>query len=446
MGLARPPRRVWISCDNSERLDVKNLIRRAALSAVRSSAWKNTSRWIRGSERWVRLEDEYDGSYVKAEVVVYFGDAKSKFYQLQQWIPVLEELNRTHKVVIVLRRPSTLLITREVTRLPLVLKRRFDPLHTFYHANDFKLALYVNNGMTNFQSLGYAPMVHVHVNHGESDKLSMVSNQAKSYDKVFVAGDAAIERHRKALLDFYEDALIKVGRPQLDIERPSELEPSRVRTVMYAPTWEGENDSNNYTSVDLYGPQIVEAVLALENTRLIYKPHPRVESSKDPAMQAANNRIWELVDESNLMIDDDDRRHQILMQGDILAMFDAVDLLITDVSSVGLDFLYLRPEMPLILTDRRDDTAELNSEAPISKATPIVDSSSAGGLSELFERALSEDTFADDRQILRSHYFGKGERGTSTRLFTSAVSSLISRRAEDLRGFSDTSINAESSE
>ncbi|RAE95302.1 CDP-glycerol--glycerophosphate glycerophosphotransferase, partial [Burkholderia multivorans] len=96
---------------------------------------------------------------------------------------------------------STLLAAREVTRLPLVLKRRFDPLHTFYHANSFKLALYVNNGMTNFQSLGFAPMVHVHVNHGESDKLSMVSNQAKSYDRVFVAGDAAVERHRRALLD-----------------------------------------------------------------------------------------------------------------------------------------------------------------------------------------------------------------------------------------------------
>ncbi len=75
----------------------------------------------------MRLEDEYNGDYVNAEVVVYFGDAKSKFYQLSQWIPVLEELNRTHRVVIVLRRPSTLLEAREMTRLPLVLKRRFDP-------------------------------------------------------------------------------------------------------------------------------------------------------------------------------------------------------------------------------------------------------------------------------------------------------------------------------
>ena len=28
-------------------------------------------------------------------------------------------------------------------------------------------------------------------------------------------------------------------------------------TITYAPTWEGEDDANNYTSVDRYGPRIV---------------------------------------------------------------------------------------------------------------------------------------------------------------------------------------------
>lgn len=423
-----------------------NPLRTAALATIRSTAWKKTSQWIRGTERWVRLEDEYNGDYVNAEVVVYFGDAKSKFYQLSQWIPVLEELNRTHRVVIVLRRPSTLLEAREMTRLPLVLKRRFDPLHTFYHANSFKLALYVNNGMTNFQSLGFAPMVHVHVNHGESDKLSMVSNQAKSYDRVFVAGDAAIERHRKALLDFDEDALVKVGRPQLDIVREAELERSSARTIMYAPTWEGENDSNNYTSVDLYGPSIVEAALALPGTRVIYKPHPRVETSKDPNMQAADARIRELLDSANESVHDHSLQHQILMQGDILGMFDAVDLLVTDISSVGLDFLYMHPEKPLVLTDRRDDSEQPHDDAPISRATPIIDGNSVRDAQRIFEQAMSQDTTADARKELRTFYFGEGERGTSTKLFTAAVSDLIAQRSADLAGFRDSGSNAESSE
>ena len=414
---------------------MKNPIRAAALAVVRSSAWTKTSRWIRGKEDWTAMEYNYDGAYISAEVVVYFGDPGSKFYQLEQWIPVLEELNRSHKVAIVIRRPSSLIKARELTSLPLALKRRFDPLHTFYHANDFRLALYVNNGVTNFQSIGYAPMVHVHVNHGESDKLSMVSNQAKAYDRVFVAGQAAIDRHRRVLLDFDENKLVRVGRPQLDVARPPELAKSPRRTVMYAPTWEGENESNNYSSVDLFGPQIVEALLSLENTRLIYKPHPRIEKSKDPHVQSANERIYELIEEaneSNEFAADDNRCHQVLMQGDVLAMFDSVDALITDVSSVGLDFLYLCPQKPLVLTDRRNDVAKLHRDAPVSRATPVINCDTASNLVTFLTNALAHDSDTNTREQLREYYFGQGGRGTSTRLFTEAVSALITQRDNDL--------------
>ena len=420
-----------------------SLIRKTALWALKSSAWKNTSKWIRGTERWNRLEDEYDGSYVKAEVVVYFGDRSSKFYQLEQWIPVLEQLHKHHKVVIVVRKGSALTSLLETTHLPVVFKRKFDPLQTFYHANDFKLALYVNNGMTNFQSLSFAPMVHVHVNHGESDKLSMVSNQAKAYDKVFVAGEAAVERHRRALIDFDESQLVRVGRPQLDIERPLELEPSSARTIMYAPTWEGENDANNYTSVDLFGPQIVEAVLRIPDARLIYKPHPRVETSKDPEMVEANARILELIEAANSPIVDETLQHQVLMQGDILGMFDTVDLLITDISSVGLDFLYLHPNKPLVLTDRRNDSETLNAEAPISRATPLINESTIDRVESLISEMLNHDSSVEVRHELRRHYFGDGEPGSSSVLFTEAVSRLIADRTVALESFHTESVNAE---
>ena len=420
-----------------------NPVRWVARTAVRSSAWKRTSKWIRGAERWNRLEDEYDGSYVKAEVVVYFGDRSSKFYQLEQWIPVLEEIHKEHRVVIVVRKGSALTSVLETTHLPVVFKRRFDPLQTFYHANDFKLALYVNNGMTNFQSLSFAPMVHVHVNHGESDKLSMVSNQAKAYDKVFVAGEAAVERHRRALIDFDESQLVRVGRPQLDIERPLELEPSSARTIMYAPTWEGENDANNYTSVDLFGPQIVEAVLRIPDARLIYKPHPRVETSKDPEMVEANARILELIEAANSPIVDETLQHQVLMQGDILGMFDTVDLLITDISSVGLDFLYLHPNTPLVLTDRRNDSETLNAEAPISRATPLINESTIDRVESLISEMLNHDSSVEVRHELRRHYFGHGEPGSSSVLFTEAVSRLIADRTVALESFHTESVNAE---
>src|SRR5699024_5383998 len=156
---------------------------------------------------------------------------------------------------------------------------------------------------------------HVHVNHGESDKLSMVPNQAKSYDKVFVAVDAAIDRHRKALVDFDESSLVKVGRPQLDIERQPELNVAQRQTVMYAPTWEGENAANTYTSVDMFGPQRVAAAITLPATRVSYRPCSHVFSSSDPSMVSAHQQIVDLINEANELIDDANQHHQAFLDG-----------------------------------------------------------------------------------------------------------------------------------
>ena len=122
-----------------------------------------------------------------------------------------------------------------------------------YDRADFHAVVYVNNGWTNFQSLSFQQAVHIHVNHGESDKICMVSNQAKAYDKVFVAGEAAVRRHAAALAWFDPAHLVRVGRPQLDLPVAPAVPPFGGPTITYAPTWEGEDDANNYTSVDRFG-------------------------------------------------------------------------------------------------------------------------------------------------------------------------------------------------
>lgn len=134
------------------------------------------------------------------------------------------------------------------------------------------------------------------------------------------------------------------------------------------------------------------------------------------------------------------------MEGDILAMFDTVDLLVTDISSVGLDYLYLHPEKPLVLTDRRDDAAKLNDEAPISRATPIIDGSTVGQTDGLLRDMLTNDSAAEARQDLRRHYFGEGTKGTSTVMFTEAISKLIANRTSEMKKYHFESTNAEASD
>lgn len=407
---------------------MKTWMRNQARSVLQTRAWTATSTWIRGGRRGPAAGHEIHGVPVPGAIVAYFGDHADKTYQLAQWIPVLEELNKRHPVVVVFRKVGALRAFKGITKLPLVFVRRFDDLATLYFENDYRLAIYVNNGVTNFQSLSYAPMVHVHVNHGESDKLSMVSNQAKAYDRVFVAGPAAVDRHVRALIDFDETKLVPVGRPQLDIARTPVLPPSKLRTVMYAPTWEGENDSNNYTSVDLYGEAIVTAVLSMPSTRLVYKPHPRIEQSADLRIAEADERIRSLIESATA----GGGEHRIAMQGDILAMFDTVDLMVTDISSVGLDFLYLRPECPLVLTDRRTDRDTLVSESPIAAAAPVLDEESILDARNIICAALADDSFREQRACMRSYYFGGGPVGSSTKSFLDAIDQLIQDRSTAL--------------
>ncbi len=420
---------------------MKDWLRQQATGVLKSQAWRRTRTWIRGY-RAPAAGHEIDDILVPAEVVAYFGDHAEKIYQLEQWLPVLEELDKTHRVVLVFRKLNALRALKGRTKLQKVFIRRFDDLITLYYENAYALGLYVNNGVTNFQSLSYPPMVHVHVNHGESDKISMVSNQAKAYDKVFVAGQAAVERHRRALIDFNEANLVRVGRPQLDIPRTSSLPPTSKRTVLYAPTWEGENDSNNYTSIDVYGPQIVEAVLALPNVRLVYKPHPRVQETQNSTMAEADAQIRALIADSNAA----GGKHLVEMQGDILGMFDDVSLLITDISSVGLDFLYLHPEVPIVLTDRRTDRATLNAESPVSQAAPVIDESTIGQTVLLLQEAIEHDKFASARAEMRTFYFGDGEPGSSSQAFLSAIDQLVSDRRHQLRNYDVEGSNMEAAD
>ncbi|MFF5790484.1 CDP-glycerol glycerophosphotransferase family protein [Paeniglutamicibacter sp. NPDC012692] len=369
-----------------------------------------------------------DQIHVAGEVVVYFSDVPNRAYQLEQWLPALENLNKVHPVVLVFRKVPTMRQFRGLTTLPKIFLRRYDDLVNFYKFNDFKVCLYVNNGVANFQSLSAPELVHVHVNHGESDKLSMVSNQAKAYDKTFVAGPAAIERHQAALIDFNLDSLVKVGRPQLDSSFKSPLPAFSGRTVMYAPTWEGENDANNYTSLEIFGERIITSLVSLPNTRVIYKPHPRISTTTNKDMAAANARVIEILGANQVA----GGKHIVDDSSNILDLFEGIDVLITDVSSVGLDFLYLHPDRPLILTDRRNDIDLLHREVPVSRCCPVISKSTANQLLSTLSDHFDGSENVEQRQEMRSFYFDEFEKGQSTTAFISAIAGLIADRRQKL--------------
>jgi CDP-glycerol:poly(glycerophosphate) glycerophosphotransferase len=363
---------------------------------------------------------------IHAHVLAYFADDPTRSYQLIQWLPVLEQLDRQHPVEIVARDEQSAELLESRTRLAVTLAPSFPELTELYAESDAKVVLYCNNSMLNFHSLLDGRKLHVHINHGESDKQSMASNNAKAYDRVFVAGEAAVQRHAAGLLEFDTGRLVRIGRPQLDLRPPALLEPSGRRTVLYAPTWEGDAEYNDYTSVDTLGADIVRAVLAVPGVRLVYKPHPKVTTSQVAAIRDAHRRILDLVAAAARR--EPDAGHVAVLTGDILSVMPDCDAMITDVSSVGLDWLYLRTDRPIFLTDRHHDAERLRQEVPVSRCADVLQDVDVAALTELLAARLDNDEHHLARVAMRHHYFDDLQVGESTTRFLESVSELVALR------------------
>jgi hypothetical protein len=347
-----------------------------------------------------------------AKVAYFFADTPSRIYQIAQWLPVIEKSPADLNAVIITRSAATTEELRKLTNVPIIHARTFDLLMSLLELSKFKAIIYVNNSYQNFQTLSYQQAVHIHINHGESDKISMVSNQAKAYDRVFVAGPAAKDRYLKAVAWIDQNKLITVGRPQLDLgQTPFAAEP-KLKTITYAPTWEGEDEANNYTSMDLYGKKIIDAALSQSDCRTIYKPHPRILTSKDPEVVAAHKYIISRLNKTP---------HQVLLEGDVIEVLLGTDLLISDISSVTLDYLYLKPEGAIFLSDRRTDFAALESESPVASAATIIDGESVDELSTRLKKTLEKDDLAAKRAEVCRYYFGGIAAGESSKTYFAAI-------------------------
>jgi hypothetical protein len=371
-------------------------------------------------------ERQFANMHIPGEVFAYFSDPIDRVYQLEQWLPVFERLNARRRVVVVTRNLGTFRYLADVTPLPLLFVRRISDLEDLLEGTDPKVCLYVNNAAANFHLLAWRRALHVHLNHGESDKVSMASNQAKAYDAVFVAGEAAEIRYKKNLLDFGGSNLVRVGRPQLDVELPSRLPASKRRTVLYAPTWEGETESMNYTSVPKYGPRLVGDLLAHGGFRIVYKPHPRVEAGSPP-VAAAHQRIVKALTAANADLPREDR-HRVELERSIFDFFASADAMITDVSSVAVDWLYLRTDAPMWICDPREDRAALEESSPLAARTYVLDGAALRGLAASVEETIRDDPRRAERDEARRFYFGDLAPGESTQRFLDAVEDLMARR------------------
>ncbi|GMA86441.1 hypothetical protein GCM10025868_16910 [Angustibacter aerolatus] len=155
------------------------------------------------------------------------------------WLPALERTGR--RFAVVTRGPEALAAVAEVTTAPVVSRAAWRDLDDVV-VPSARVALYVNAASTNTNFVGYRRLVHVYLGHGESDKALSYHPSHAMFDRVLVAGQAAIERYGRHGIDISLDRFVVVGRPLLGAIAPAGPRPGDdLPVVLYAPTWAGYN-------------------------------------------------------------------------------------------------------------------------------------------------------------------------------------------------------------
>src|SRR5699024_7020044 len=118
---------------------------------------------------------------------------------------------------------------------------------------------------------------HFFINHGESDKAVNQSKLLMAYDRILVGGPLAERRLRSAGLPVRPGQVIHVGRPQAEmLLRERRATTGAIRTILYAPTWEGFKESVDYSSIGRFSHQMLQPLWRQSDYKILFKPHPYV--------------------------------------------------------------------------------------------------------------------------------------------------------------------------
>jgi hypothetical protein len=377
-----------------------------------------------------------------AQVVLYFSGPPDSTYQINMWLETLEQL--PYRSVVLLRERS-IFDGLAPTTLPVAcVPSGVSVMQAGLYSA--KVALYPANTSKNLHLLREPGIKHVFIGHGDSDKVSSINPFTRVYDEVWVAGRAARDRWSRAQVGVRDDAIVEVGRPQLDSVKPVDSSPSPDQlTVLYAPTWEGWNDDTFFSSITKMGPILVRALLeAQPAVRVIYKPHP-FTGTRDPRAARSHQKIVRMLSEANrepsVPPDDPqldalsvelarnglaagesrelglawasrywdsigDSRHVVVdgLRPTLYDCFDHADVLIADVSSVVSDFLASGKPYVCANPQGRDDE-EFRKENPTAGAAYLL-GPDCRELPEIVDLVRGSDPYEADRATLREYLLG----------------------------------------
>ena len=356
------------------------------------------------------------------KVAVYFADGRVNLYQMRQWYKPLAKLAERWPVLILSRSGGGTLALMNEAPVPVAYVRKVSDLERVLEEQDIRIVFYVNQNTRNFQMMRYGRRWHVFINHGESDKMYMTTNQFKAYDYSFIAGDAALARLNRVLWDYdFDKRAIEIGRPQADYYYgdPLPYTPDSRQVILYAPTWEGDRAAAAYGSIATHGVALVTALLASGRHRVIYRPHPR-SGVISPEYGAANKRIIAAIEAANAR---DASAQHIYDNGPTLGwQLAAADVAIVDISAMVYDRLAVGK--PLMITRPSNPGADIDTSGYLSDCEWLT-AADAPAIVGTLDKLTHDDAVQSRLHRWVEHYFGDTSPGTATRRFHGAVDHLM---------------------
>lgn len=368
--------------------------------------------------RRIRRDTERRYLDMAPPVVLYISGPSEVAYQVNQWLPVLEAL--PFKVVVIVRNIG-IFTSMKRTKLPVFYARGGKETEWLLN-NGPKVALYPNNREKNVNALRYPHIVHIFINHGESDKSVNQSKMLMAYDHLFVGGSLAGKRLVQAGLPVREGQVVPVGRPQAEILLTEGETGKPVRNVLYAPTWEGGVEATDYSSVGPFSVELLELLAARGDLRVKLKPHP-LTGSRSPRARAAMRQMRAIAARApNVeLIDRGEGIHDVMNWS---------DMMITDISAVLAD--YLVTNKPVVLCGhfaRGRSPAEFAEEFPLSEAAYVI--SAPGDITDVLAAVANGDPRGAGRERIRREAIG--EPGAVAR-FENRLEEIMSEHRRDRLG------------
>ncbi|GAB3957571.1 hypothetical protein GCM10027614_73310 [Micromonospora vulcania] len=269
------------------------------------------------------------------EFLLYFSAPPGSEYQVTMWLPYLRRIGRPFLVVV--REPEFLAPIAAATDAPVVYCPTLRALDEVL-VPSLRVAFYVNHGAKNSHCIRFTQLTHVQLHHGDSDKAPSANPVSGIFDRIFVAGPAAIDRYTRAGVRIPAEKFVVVGRPQVESikVRPEPEHGLAHPTVLYTPTWTGHHADADYCSLPV-AEELLRRLLERDAT-VILRAHPY--TAQNPASARQLGRLTELL------VADHARTGRLHVCGTAareLTLTECVnrsDALVSDVSGVISDYLY----------------------------------------------------------------------------------------------------------